>query len=450
MVILGGTLGLVAGAAVAGVTPALVVLLGALSVGVVFVGAVQPLPAVTTALLPLLAIVSNLPAPLTIGGRNLRYVFMVTPILLSLWGLRAWRSGRWIPLPHGMALGGLLGAFALATVVRAPDLGAGLGTVALLTLCLAVYAMTAWALVEGGTEEVARVVRWLGVGVALYVGSGVLIVLGHWLGLLPPGFAVETRQVADVALADVGGRLVTPRGFWTVTGSYFAAAAVLGTGLTMTAGPALRPAALIGLIGGLTGMIMSASRGALVGLVVGLAALLVLVGRGRLMRQVVRLGAIVMVAAVPAGVYTALSAGARAAALGRLATLFDLQAGTTVDRLVLWGWMLNDVRERPILGSGAEAYRVYRDPGYPAESFPIEILHSAGLIGFTCFVVWVLAIVRRTWRAVPERMPVTISAVAAFVGLNAAVATNPGGWGTFYWVLAGLAAAAAAVENRRT
>lgn len=450
LVIAGGAIGVVAAGAVAGIAPAQAVLVLALATGLATLMFTWSLPAVTATVLPVLAVVSNLPAPLTIAGRNLRYIFIVAPVLVALWLVRAAGRGRAheLGVPHSAALGGLWGMFALATVLRSPAVGTGLGTVTLLGLCLAVYAMVAWAVRQGGGRDLERATMWLCLGVGLYVAGGILILLGHWLGVLPPGFGVEQRDIADLAFAEVGGRLVTPAGFWTVTGSYFAATAVLGIGLFLAGSAALRGAGVIGMVGGVTGMVMSASRGPLVGFVAGLAVLLALAGRGHIMRLFWRLTLVVGIATVPAVVYVGISPGVRAAVVARLATLFDLSAGTTVDRLVLWGWMLSDVRARPILGSGADAYRIYRDPGYPAESFPIEILHSAGLIGFACFTAWLVGLFVRGWRVPPRNAPVTVAALAAFVGLNVAVATNPGAWGTFYWVLAGLAAAAPAVEVR--
>jgi hypothetical protein len=446
---LGLTLGAAGAAASVGIVPAQVAVVLAAAAILVLTAMLHPLAAVTAVALPFLAVVSNLPAPLQIAERNLRYVFLVAPPLLALWMVRAVGRREMLALPSKGLLGGLVGALVVATVLRSPYRGTGLGTVLLLILNLGVYYLLVWAVAKGGTRELERSMRWLFYAVGAYVAGGMLIMLGHALAILPPGFAVAERDIADLASANVGGRVVMPGGFWTVTGSYFAATAVLAVGVFLGSDSSSRRAALLGMAAGLAGMVMSASRGPILGFMVGLVTLVVFLGRRHLMAVSRRLVLILLVMSLPTVAYIVVSSGARAAAMVRVSTLFDMEAGTTIDRLVLWSRMLADVRERPLLGHGADAYRQYRDPGYPAESFPVEILHSAGLIGFGCFALWMLSLARRAWRAQPDDARLAAATFAAFLGLNASVATNPGAWGAFYWTLGGLAAAASLGAGQR-
>lgn len=92
---LGVAAGALGAAASAGLIPAVAELVLAVATLAGLALAVQPLSTVTVVVLPLLAVASNLPAPIQIAGLNLRYIFLVVPPLLALWLLRtASRKGR--------------------------------------------------------------------------------------------------------------------------------------------------------------------------------------------------------------------------------------------------------------------------------------------------------------------------------------------------------------------
>jgi O-antigen ligase len=125
----------------------------------------------------------------------------------------------------------------------------------------------------------------------------------------------------------------------------------------------------------------------------------------------------------------------------RFAGISVLEAGTAADRIELWQNMLEDWKQAPWLGHGAHAYAKFReDPSTQiSENFLLELLHSAGLVGFGIFCFVIVKIVIRGSRLFSsaesvQRMPWGLPILAGFVSMCLSSLTNPGMTGGFFWV----------------
>jgi hypothetical protein len=127
--------------------------------------------------------------------------------------------------------------------------------------------------------------------------------------------------------------------------------------------------------------------------------------------------------------------------LDRLAGLSALDVGTAAERIQLWQNMWEDWKQAPLLGHGAHAYAKFRDD--PAtgisENFLLELMHSAGLVGFGIFFFVIVKIVVRglvlfSTAEGLRRMPWGLPILGGFVSMCLSSLTNPGMTGGFFWV----------------
>jgi O-antigen ligase len=127
--------------------------------------------------------------------------------------------------------------------------------------------------------------------------------------------------------------------------------------------------------------------------------------------------------------------------LDRFAGLSALDVGTAADRIQLWENMWEDWKQSPWLGHGAHNYAKFReDPTTQiSENFLLELLHSAGLVGFGIFCFVLVKIVVRGLRLFSSaeglrRMPWGLPILAGFASMCLSSLTNPGMTGGFFWV----------------
>jgi O-antigen ligase len=124
----------------------------------------------------------------------------------------------------------------------------------------------------------------------------------------------------------------------------------------------------------------------------------------------------------------------------RFTAFSALEVGTAADRIQLWENMWEDWKQAPWLGHGAHNYAKFReDPTQISENFLLELLHSAGLIGFGIFCFVIVKIVVRGLRLFSSaeglrRMPWGLPILAGFVSMCLSSLTNPGMTGGFFWV----------------
>lgn len=133
----------------------------------------------------------------------------------------------------------------------------------------------------------------------------------------------------------------------------------------------------------------------------------------------------------------------------QFANLVDTEeGGTGYDRLIMWGGMINDIFQNPLVGSGGGAFLQYTTYiGSPSENFFLEIFHSAGLVGFLGVLIPIIILITQSIRIVSNKNsimqnPRLAIVFAASVGLLIPMFTTPGAWGGFFWLFIGVWAAA--------
>jgi O-antigen ligase len=204
------------------------------------------------------------------------------------------------------------------------------------------------------------------------------------------------------------------------------------------------------------GVVLGFSRQAIVSLALGLAVIgAYLFVRGKAL-PLLRMLFLALVLSILALAGTWVTPGGRQyvqALAGRVVQLFQPQAyatGTVSNRVVMWGGMWDDIREDPLAGQGQDAYLVHQ----PVENiegshnFPLEIWHSAGLIGLLGYLAIHLGAVGLAWawlarRHAPSnlRWPI-LGLLGAFIAVWAASTTNLLYWNPSYWMVMGLVLAA--------
>jgi hypothetical protein len=127
--------------------------------------------------------------------------------------------------------------------------------------------------------------------------------------------------------------------------------------------------------------------------------------------------------------------------LGRLLTLSpeDWQSGTMFDRLVHWIEFIQAGLASPILGHGADNYKVLLPPPRVSENFIIESFHVAGIWGPLLIGGVQIVLFRWGWQALRRgyqlQEPWLAPALCAYSGFIVAAQMNPSMWGGFYWML---------------
>jgi O-Antigen ligase len=141
--------------------------------------------------------------------------------------------------------------------------------------------------------------------------------------------------------------------------------------------------------------------------------------------------------------------------LDRLTSYSSLDIGTAVDRLTLWENMYEDWKESPVLGHGAHNYSKFLDdPTLVSENFLLELLHSAGLIGFGIFAFVSAKMGIQAFRLFSGSdgiadMPWGLALLAGCVCMFTSSLTNPGMTGGYYWVCLGFLASAIQLGRAR-
>jgi hypothetical protein len=136
--------------------------------------------------------------------------------------------------------------------------------------------------------------------------------------------------------------------------------------------------------------------------------------------------------------------------------MWVLDTGTADDRLRLWHHMWEDFKTAPILGRGAHAYAAFLEvEDQITENFPLELLHSAGLVGGGAFLIanlllgWNSLRLVFTWEQV-KRNPLVFCFLFAYLCMFLASLTNPGMTGGFFWLALGFLAASTQLARCRT
>jgi len=214
-------------------------------------------------------------------------------------------------------------------------------------------------------------------------------------------------------------------------------------------------------VSGLIGMMIGFSRQAVLSLALGLLVVApFLFGRGHVMRLVKFAGVSLVLTTVALVAILATPPGRQFwyAFAGRTAQLFDPQAyrsGTAASRADIWTSMVTDIERNPFVGQGQDSYLRYMDPWEQgAHNFPVEVMHSTGLIGFLGYLVlqmlaplvgFAILIVRPI--ADRGRLPL-IATLAGYISIVAASITNIIYWNPTYWLWLGMMVAAVRIADR--
>ncbi len=403
-----------------------------------------------------------LPPLVTIGGLNLKLHEVLLPIVVaavmvqpSLVAPTPWlKRSLWLCL--------VLWSTALIwTILRSQDLPLALSHVALLGLNL-FQLLLFLALVADRERALRNSVLALGVATIGAQVWTVLMMLGAEAGI--PAFQqfVFFEQLTVVTGAGTTTQAVARNTLGVVIGSFSAAVMAIFTGLSLS--PRWRPKPLFlaaGLAAGV-GVVAGMARGPLAALgASGLVYIATYVARGRfatLGRLGITFVALGVGAYATAGLLEGRRTPVREAFVGKavqLVTAGEYQKGTAGVRRHGWGYMLDDVIQNPIVGQGYDTYRKYFPPEHvSSENFPLEILHTTGLIGFTAYALLLAIAWFRAWRFALSQQVSTLAGdavlplLAGHVGLSLASATNPLAGGAIYWVLLALLIAATELAIR--
>ncbi|HUK22889.1 MAG TPA: hypothetical protein VLV45_15220 [Gemmatimonadales bacterium] len=131
----------------------------------------------------------------------------------------------------------------------------------------------------------------------------------------------------------------------------------------------------------------------------------------------------------------------------RVAEIGNLGSGSGHTRLTLFLALLDDVRNSPLFGHGAAAYRsiatLLGTEASISENFLLEILHAGGAaaavpLGFAWLIV-LLRAVRST--RLPGQRGITLACLACALALMLASLSNPAAWNASFWLLVAATAA---------
>jgi hypothetical protein len=385
-----------------------------------------------------------LPPLMTIGGMSVRASLPVLVVLVVGFALRCWVRGSAPMVPYFGSLALMWLPFFAWTLLRADDIVRALGQATLLGLDIAHYIVVVWLLPPRRAQS-TRVVTLLGWATVIGAAWMVAVTAGGRLGwpfFRDQFFGEELAVYSSNGLASV----VVPRFIYgVIVGSFLGPLTVLFLTLaTAKNGKGRRRCAMFA-GASFVGLVLAISRGSILGLLVALAVALGL--RLREPRAAARLAAVLGVLLVAGTLGTAVFPGgsdAVAATLGRateLTSVGSYETGTVAARLTSWGAMLNDVVSDPLVGQGALAFRRYFPPELTAsENFPLEILHSAGVLGFVGLMSFQLRAILGGVRCALKQAPgggrdLVAGLTATCTAMLVVSVTNPFAWSPLYWIL---------------
>lgn len=405
-----------------------------------------------------------LPPVATVAGFNLRahQLFLGLTVAVLLLRPETSRRPRWA-WQYATPMLALWALALLWSVVNSPDLQLALGHVLLLGINI-LHAWLLLLLIGQDQRLLRRCLQLLAWATIAALGWTVFVMIAAQTGVRGFESMVFFDRVPLVGPTGVRDGDIA-RFIWGLPlGSFFGSLALICAGLLRSRQWGSRLLFGTAAVAGAVGIVLGLARGPIVAFLGGVAmyGFGVLLVRGRLVRLATTAAgavALLLAAYVAVDVIDSPRFPVRDAFVGRfvqLATIEQYSVGTAGDRMHVWRLMLEDVRARPIVGSGFDTYRKYvSQEEQTSESFPLEILHATGVVGFAAFAMFQLLAVWRAVRVVlRHRLETPIShavltLLAAHTGLTLATATNPSGTGALYWLLFALLIAAAEMGHRQ-
>lgn len=405
------------------------------------------------------------PLHVTVGGFNVRPSQLLIFLLLQTLLIAHVRGrARLQRVPYFWFFVALFGAMLVSTILYSPLLKRGLGTTFLLGINIAHFLLTFWLLtVEPGAYS--RGSQILAVITIVLVVFGVFNVF--FLVVDVPVISAALREVAlqqplsSFLYQATREVILRPRGWGTASGCYIGALGFAALGGTLDRSLRRRGLYRIAAVAAVIGVIISLARGPLLSIGIAfltMGLLLAFSGQAQHLRRYLGATLVGLLVLVPL-LYGLREVPYIQGFFARLSQLGNTRQGSAIPRIYTWTRMLQDVREHPIAGVGADTYRLYmaevhRDPTfcYPGENFPMEVLHASGLLGFVPYLVAHVGIVVLAARRLGRKTNFNAQAagiLAGFTGLwLVGSTTNVAASGSAYWVLLAFVAATPSSRSR--
>jgi O-antigen ligase len=396
------------------------------------------------------------PFALTIGGLNFRASQIFLPLVSTALLLVPPRTqvSVWSLLS---VVGALVwwAALALWTLLNGPQSGHPLARVVLMGLNLAQALVVYLMVVRLGSVRAPAM--------ALLVSVGILNVMLLCVSAAP-SFGIPISPLwldSEMAPLYVDGQLVSGAvqrfvGGGVLVGCVSASCVVLALCLWFDASRRGRLLLAASAVAGLVGMVVGFSRQSVLSLVIGLAVIApFLLGRGRMLRLLRLAGLTAALMTIALGIVFSTPQGRQfwSAFAGRAVQFTDPDAyrsGTAEGRMAIWLPMFQDFARNPFVGRGQDAYLVYMGPGEEgAHNFPVEVLHSTGLVGMLGYLllhgIAPLVVLRALLRrGLSEEMKLPLAGtLGAYAAMTSASVTNLIYWNPTYWLALALMIAAA-------
>jgi O-antigen ligase len=390
------------------------------------------------------------PMSIQIGGLNLRVSQMFLPLVAVaiLVVERPSRLSLWSTLA---VIGGLVWWLSLAawTLVNGPEFGSPTGRVLLMALNLA-QAAAAYVLVVRIRDIRPALSAWLWSVSALNLLL-LVVSVGQAAGFpVPPSWLQAEEAPLYVDGQVVAGTVQRFVFGGVLAGCVSAAAGVLAFALWFD--PAWRSRRLLWVtsIIAMIGMLIGYSRQSILSLLVGLVVVcLFLLGGGRTVKllRLTLTGAAFAVIATGVVLATPTGRSYVQAFAGRAAQFVDpvsYSTGTVAERSIIWSGMWRDIVDNPIVGAGQDAYIQYMNVGEGSHNFPLEVLHSTGLVGFAGYVLlhlvgpFVAVALLLGGRLREATRALLVAVLGLFAAVVSASLTNLIYWNPVYWLAVAL------------
>ncbi|MGD0296264.1 MAG: O-antigen ligase family protein [Bryobacteraceae bacterium] len=399
-------------------------------------------------------ITAYIPLSVAIGGLNLRASQMLFPFVL----LRILTSGQlekfsapigWFAIPAGAFWLILLGWTIVSLPEHTAPASGALGRVFLHALNMA-QALTIAVLISL-TRHWRQAVMTLLISVCVLNGVLLVCIIGQSAGISALERFTTAEDAPQLSGGAVAGGTVNRFVVGVITGCLSACALVLALASLVLTEHGKRYTYLTLAAGAMVGIVIGFSRQAVLDVAIGLALVGIIgfrkVNWKRTFAAAVAIPAIIVVLLAALSAIPLMQPYWQSFA-GRTLVLADLSSysqGTVNARLQMWSEMARDIVSNPLIGRGQDAYLEY----YPAQgggshSFPLEVLHSAGLLGFAAYLWLHASVVRaglRTARANREALPAGIFAGVVIVIISSC--SNLIFWNPAYWLILALGTTAA-------
>jgi len=413
------------------------------------------------------AVLQNLyPLMMTVGSFNVRFSHVVMYVMLLTTVSRLLLERRTLPrVPYLRWFAATLGVLAVSTVLNSPLVVRGIGTTMLLASNVAHYPVLYWLLVSqpGLYQKSLRAIGAIVIGVVALGTAHVIL-----LSVDVPVISTALREIGikqNLGLFTLAGDIRTvyrPYGWGTVSGCLLVSLIFCTLGCAISAHRRDRALYVVAAATGLLGVVISLARAPIAAFALSagvFSALIMLRSNARVvLRYVLGIFAMVVLGAVALSLMRE-TAYVRAFT-GRVLTMFEFGRGTAAPRIYTWGLMLRDIQLHPILGVGADAYRLYMAAihqvshyQYPSENTQLEILHSGGVMAAIPWLVAHVGIaalaVRQTRPGSPNRY-VAVGLASGYLGswvVGATASMTP--TGSLYWIYIALLAALPRVGHHR-